>query len=348
MSWKEIFIDKSKKSWEKTSDILNEAKDSVTGTSIDVIGKIRNWIIKLLVKAIQSCSNEQDRLEVISWLALVREILSNPSLSVQSKSKDIYRLIDSKKTVQIMFRSVVKAVENYKNSELPLPVKIAIPATLAAAAVVGGQGAGLAAFGGAIGMPVLLLIFLGTAGITAIIEAFFSKSESRDYISIIMALIARDEILRRTKKVIRDAMTSEPAEPKFFVMPDEEKELREKLIGMDPYDFERHIMSFFQNNGMLAWVTKKSNDAGVDGFARHPDGLIIVQCKRNAPENPVGRPIVQQFKGVIEENEAWKGYIVTTSYFTNDAKESAAKNERIFLADMDILVDWHLKGFSIS
>jgi len=344
MGWKETISE----AWEKTSCILNETKDSITGTSSYIAGSIRDWLIKLLVKAIQSCSTEQDRLEVISWLALVREVLANPSLSVQGKSKDVYRLIDSKKTVQIMFRSVVKAVENYKNSDLPLPVKIAIPATLTAAAVIGGQGAGIAAFGGAIGMPVLLLIFLGAAGITAIIEAFFSKSESRDYISIIMAMIARDEVLRRTKKSLRDAMTSEPAEPKFSVMPDEENSLREKLIGMDPYDFERHIMSFFQNNGMLAWVTKKSNDAGVDGFARHPDGLIIVQCKRYAPENPVGRPVVQQFKGVIEENEAWRGYIVTTSYFTNDAEESAAKNEKIFLADMNTLVEWHLRGFQLT
>ena len=95
-------------------------------------------------------------------------------------------------------------------------------------------------------------------------------------------------------------------------------------------------------------MTKKSNDAGVDGFARHPDGLIIVQCKRHAPENLVGRPVVQQIKGVIEENEVWRGYIVTTSYFTGDAKESAIKNEKIFLADMNILVEWHLKGFSIG
>ncbi|MDM8568220.1 restriction endonuclease [Thiotrichales bacterium HSG1] len=344
MNWKEKITNKSNKVWEKTSNIVNDAKDSITGANVDIIEKIRNWIVNLLVKAIQSCSTEQDRLEIISWLALVREILANPSLPVQSKLKDVYRLIDSKKTVKIMFHSVMKTVDNYKDSDLPLPVKIAIPTTLTAATIVGGQGAGLVAFGGAIGMPVLLLIFIGTAGITAIIEVFFSKSESRSYISIIMAIIAKDEILRRT--ILKDAMTSEPAEPKFFVIPDEE--LQKTLIKMEPYDFERHIMSFFQNNGMLAWVTKKSNDAGVDGFARHSNGLIIVQCKRYAPENSVGRPVVQQFKGVIEENEAWRGYIVTTSRFTNEAKESAAKNDKIFLINMDTLVKWHRNGFSIK
>ncbi len=345
MRW---IADKSEKIWKKTTDTLSGAKGKVTEGSIDIASKIRGWLVNLFIKAIHSCSTEQDRLEVISWLALIREIVADSSFSFQDKAKKIYRLTDSKKTVQIVFRSVVRAVENYKNADLPLPVKIAIPATLGAAVFIGGQGAGLAAFGGAVGMPVLILIFLGTAGITAVIESFLGKSESRDYISVIMALIARDEVLRRTKKAMKEAMTSEAAEPKPSVMPAEEKELRKKLAEMDFFDFERHVMSFFQSNGIMAWVTKKSNDAGVDGFARHPCGLIVVQCKRYATDNPVGRPIVQQFKGVIEENEAWRGYIVTTGYFTDEAKESASKNDKIVLADMDTLVEWHVKGFSIN
>jgi restriction endonuclease Mrr len=61
----------------------------------------------------------------------------------------------------------------------------------------------------------------------------------------------------------------------------------------------------------------------------------------------VGRPIIQQFKGVIEENQAWRGYIVTTSYFTSEAKDSAEKNDKLRLIDMDALIDWHVKGLKI-
>jgi restriction endonuclease Mrr len=117
---------------------------------------------------------------------------------------------------------------------------------------------------------------------------------------------------------------------------------------MDPYDFEKHVMSFFQQAGLLAWVTKKSNDAGVDGFARHSEGLILVQCKRNATKNTVGRPTIQQFKGVIEENEAWRGYIVTTSSFTSGAIESATKNNKIILIGLQELIDWHLLGINLE
>ncbi|WP_338156340.1 restriction endonuclease [Bradyrhizobium elkanii] len=45
----------------------------------------------------------------------------------------------------------------------------------------------------------------------------------------------------------------------------------------------------------------------MDGFAVHPDGLIIVHCKRNSAANRVGRPTVQQFKGVIEEQGRTSG-----------------------------------------
>jgi len=100
-------------------------------------------------------------------------------------------------------------------------------------------------------------------------------------------------------------------------------------------------MSFFDAAGFEAWATRKSNDFGVDGFAVHPDGLMIVQCKRNSIDNKVGRPTIQQFKGVIEEQSALRGYVVTTSTFTEEAMESAKLSERIVLVDMDFLVRWH-------
>lgn len=84
----------------------------------------------------------------------------------------------------------------------------------------------------------------------------------------------------------------------------------------------------------------------MDGFARHANGLIIVQCKRNAVKNTVGRPTIQQFKGVIEENGAWPGYVVTSSSFTSEAIESAVKNDRLILIEMQELIDWHINGIS--
>lgn len=306
------------------------------------MNKAESWIVSIFVKIIQSVSTEQDRLDILSWLALVREILENKSFSTLDKIQKIKEISHAGETVKIVMRSVAISLNNYKNADIPWSVKIAIPITLGAAAIVGGPGVGIAAFGGAIGMPLLVLVFLGTAGITSILESFFTSKASQSYIGVVMALIVKDEMYRRANKQMQDAMTNEPLEPKKATVPKDVEKLKEYLWNMDNYAFEQHVMSFFQDKGMLSWVTKKSNDAGVDGFAKHENGLIIVQCKRHSEHNLVGRPVIQQLKGVIEENNAWRGYVVTTSNFTQEAKESALKNEKLILIAMDQLVEWHL------
>ena len=309
---------------------------------VQKMNKAESWIVSIFVKIIQSVSTEQDRLDIFSWLALVREILENKSFSTLDKIQKIKEISHAGETVKIVMRSVATSLNNYKNADIPWSVKIAIPITLGAAAIVGGPGVGIAAFGGAIGMPLLVLVFLGTAGITSIFESFFTSKASQSYIGVVMALIVKDEMYRRANKQMQDAMMSEPLEPKMANVPKEVEKLKQFLRTMDTYAFEQHVMSFFQDKGMLSWVTKKSNDAGVDGFAKHENGLIVVQCKRNSEHNLVGRPVIQQFKGIIEENNAWRGYVVTTSNFTQEAKESALKNEKLILIGMDQLVEWHL------
>lgn len=302
---------------------------------------MKDWIINLFIKAIDNCSNEQDRLDMLAWLTLAREKLADDSISQLEKFKQLYIMMDFKKTISAVFNSVSEAVKNYATSDLSLAMKITLPVTLAAAAVVGGESIGIAGFGSAIGMPILLLIFIGVAGITAILQSFLGNDNADNYIGVVMSLIAKDEILRRVKKELREAMMAEPVAPKKQNLPEDIVALKHELLTMNPYDFEQHIMSFFQDQGLLAWVTKKSNDAGVDGFARHTNGLIVVQCKRNAEDNLVGSPTIQQFKGVIEENQAWCGYIVTTSSFTKNALESAQKSDKLKLIDMTELLNWH-------
>jgi len=115
----------------------------------------------------------------------------------------------------------------------------------------------------------------------------------------IIDIIVQDERLRRTSAQMKAAMKEQPMDPTRFAVPMEEVALRKYLLGMDPFHFERHTMSFFDAAGFEAWATRKSNDFGVDGFAVHPDGLMITQCKRNSTDNKVGRPTIQQFKGVV-------------------------------------------------
>jgi hypothetical protein len=313
----------------------------------NVTSGVNDWVIKLFISAIESVSKEEDRLAILRWLAMAKEIVEDGTLSKPEIAKRLYDIISSKELFKIAFNGVGEGLKNYKKSDLPLPVKIAIPVALGAMALVGGQGAGVAALGGAVGMPIILVVFVGTAGISSILESFFGSGSSRSLVVLVGAMIARDEILRRARKEMRDAMIAETAEPQRQPVPEEEDSLREALMTMDPFLFEQHVMQFFQDQGVFSWVTKRSNDLGVDGFARHQSGLIVVQCKRNSPDSPVGRPLIQQFKGVVEENQAWRGYIVTTSRFTEEAIESAKLNEKLVLIDLNGLVNWHRDGVKI-
>jgi restriction system protein len=301
---------------------------------------IKKWLVGLFASAIHHSTRPEDRVLAIRWLGQSRDIVASDARAIE-KFKQLNALINSRTTIIAIGNSVSEAVSNYRKSNLSWSMKIALPATIAAIPLVGVQGAGIAAFGGALGLPVLLLIFLGTAGITSIIEAVVTSPEARTHIAEIIDVIIEDERLRRTTAQMKVAMKAQPMDPTRFAMPIEEIALRQHLLSMDPFDFERHSMSFFLSAGLEAWATRKSNDFGVDGFAIHPEGLVIVQCKRNATTNKVGRPTIQQFKGVAEEQDAHRGYIITTSAFTEDAIESAALTNKIVLVAMDDLVRWH-------
>jgi restriction system protein len=308
---------------------------------------IKKWLIGRFASAIKHATRPEDRVLAIQWLSESRDVVASDLRSIE-KFKKLNGLISSRAAIKAIANSVSEAVSNYRKSDLPWSMKIALPATLAAIPLVGGHAAGVAAFGGAVGVPVLLLVFLGTAGITSIIEAVVTSPEARPHIAEIIDIIVQDERLRRTSAQMKAAMKEQPMDPTRFAMPMEEVALRKYLLGMDPFHFERHTMSFFDAAGFESWATRKSNDFGVDGFAIHPDGLMIARCKRNSTDNKVGRPTVQQFKGVIEEQNALRGYIVTTSTFTEEAIDSAELSDKLVLVDMDSLLRWHVTAPTFS
>jgi restriction system protein len=173
---------------------------------------IRRWLVGLFASAIKHATRPEDRILAIEWLGQSRDIVASDLRSVE-KFKKLNELVDSRAAIKAIAGSVSEAVANYRKSNLPLSLKIALPATLAALPLVGGQGAGIAAFGGAIGLPVLLLIFLGAAGITSIIEAIVTSPEARPHIAEIIDVIVNDERLRRASAEMKAAMKQQPMDP---------------------------------------------------------------------------------------------------------------------------------------
>lgn len=305
-----------------------------------VRARLTSWIVDLFISAISAIQNPKRKVEVLNWLSASRETVS-AQVPFATKFVSLYRSLDARSVVTTAFSGVVSAVKRYAKSDLPIAAKVAVPVTLLAMPLLAGQGAGIAAFGSAIGVPVLLLIFIGTAGITAIIEACTTHEAARAYTAFMLRRIAEDEAFRAFRAAMRRGDQCAPEAPVRSPMPEDQALRRAMLLAMDPVEFERHVMSFFEGPDTEdVSITRQTGDKGIDGFAKHSNGLIVVQCKRNASANPVGGPAVRDFSGAMLFHQAWRGYLVTTSGFTRDAKEIAHARGNLLLVDMNDLVRW--------
>jgi restriction system protein len=84
-----------------------------------------------------------------------------------------------------------------------------------------------------------------------------------------------------------------------------------------------------------------SGDEGVDGIIKEDKlGLDSIYLQAKRWENPVGRPVVQGFAGSLEAHRARKGVFITTSKFSQDAREYVQRIEkRIVLIDGEQLTN---------
>lgn len=109
---------------------------------------------------------------------------------------------------------------------------------------------------------------------------------------------------------------------------------QEDLLLFDPYEFEHLIATLWQHCGYQTAVTKRQRDYGIDVIARtgySKDELI--QVKRFQSENPVGIAEVQRAGGLLIEFEVAKASLVTSSYFTDPALETAQNIRDVELID---------------
>jgi restriction system protein len=325
---------------------LSQAVDLAIRHAGGAAAKLREVLVNSSVAGIRSVAQERDRDEILRWFVNARQLMADEKLSKSAVASELYKSINTLRVAQLLASIATTSLTSYRQSKLPLALKIALPVTAAGTVIFGAQGAGIAAFGGAIGAPVVLLLFLGTAGATSIIEAFIRDRSVRDPLTRLMLTFVEFESSRRAQKEFLAAMRADAMTPLRAVVPPEHEELMAFLFQMDPIAFERHVMSFFEEAGYPTGLTARSNDFGVDGYVFDPDGIVIVQCKRYSADNAVGRPDIQKFKGVVEEQRALRGYFVTTSRFTDEAIRSAEMSDRIELIDGKKLCDWHIHGFS--
>ena len=123
------------------------------------------------------------------------------------------------------------------------------------------------------------------------------------------------------------------------------QELLERSRSCSPRFFEQLVVDLLVAMGYggsrqdAGQAVGQSGDEGIDGIIKEDKlGLDVVYVQAKRWERTVGRPDVQAFAGSLEGQRARKGVLITTSQFSQDAKDYVGKIEKkIVLIDGDQL-----------
>ena len=112
--------------------------------------------------------------------------------------------------------------------------------------------------------------------------------------------------------------------------------------------FEEVIAELLEDMGWEVHLTKQTRDGGRDilAFLNTDLGrfLCLVEAKRYSPERPVGVELVRNLYGALADEQANSALLVTTSYFSPDAKEFQRRHVyQISLREYHDVVDWIMR-----
>lgn len=97
------------------------------------------------------------------------------------------------------------------------------------------------------------------------------------------------------------------------------------LFNFSSREFEEMVCELLDKQGYNVKLTKQTRDGGKDIIVVQKSILgefcIYVECKRYNSSRPIGVSLVRELYGTIMADNATAGMIITTSYFTKDAKE---------------------------
>jgi restriction system protein len=125
-------------------------------------------------------------------------------------------------------------------------------------------------------------------------------------------------------------------------------ELLDRLKKSSPTFFERAVVELLVKMGYggsradAGKAIGRSGDGGIDGIIKEDRlglDVVYIQAKR-WDNNSVGRPDVMQFAGALQAQKANKGIFITTSRFTDDARNYVSQiGSKIVLIDGEQLTN---------
>jgi restriction system protein len=124
-------------------------------------------------------------------------------------------------------------------------------------------------------------------------------------------------------------------------------EVLSKIKSCSPQFFERLVVDTIVKMGYggsrqeAGRAVGQSSDEGIDGIINEDRlGLDVIYLQAKRWEGNVSRPEIQKFAGALQGKRARKGIFITTSDFTNEAREFARHiDSKIILISGRQLVD---------
>ena len=123
------------------------------------------------------------------------------------------------------------------------------------------------------------------------------------------------------------------------------RDLLDQLLAGSPSLFEKLVidllvrMGYGGNRKDAGKAIGQTNDAGIDGIIKEDKlGLDIIYVQAKRWQNTVSRPEIQKFAGALQGQRAKKGIFITTSDFSQSARDYVTAIEtKIILIDGELL-----------
>ncbi len=138
------------------------------------------------------------------------------------------------------------------------------------------------------------------------------------------------------------------------------QELLFKIKSSSPSFFESLVVELLVKMGYGGSIKDagrsigRSGDEGIDGIIKEDKlGLDVIYVQAKRWESVVGRPEIQKFVGALAGQGAKKGVFITTSRYTNEAREYQPRNEtKIVLIDgvqlAELMIDHNLAVSTVN
>jgi restriction system protein len=174
-------------------------------------------------------------------------------------------------------------------------------------------------------------------------------------VSNLLQKLPADQVLRNLDGQVYDLKKSEQSRIVQALRPEivsfsnelivQLKKSPDKLHDVNSRQFEHLIADLFHDMGWEVELTQATRDGGRDILAHLNTGvtklLCLIEAKKYRYDRPVGIQLVKNLYGTFCDEQANSAMLVTTSYFTSDAKKFQAKHKyQLALRDYTDVVGW--------